>query len=151
MRDVAARDSSSIEALTLGDRGVEAPQLGLRILGDEVRDDDARLVQHDMAEPDAVGERRAALMQRAPERGRLPGRERLQLARGDHLGEHHGGGLERLDLLVGVDPVRPVLDDEHAERVAGPQDRHAEEGVVDLLAGLRPVGEGRVRLGVGER
>ena len=45
----------------------------------------------------------------------------------------------------------PILDDEDAERVAGPKQRHAEEGVVDLLAGLGPVREGRVRLGVGER
>ena len=33
---------------------------------------------------------------------------------------------------------------------AGAQDRHAEEGVVDLLAGLRQVAEGRVRLRVGQ-
>ena len=77
--------------------------------------------------------------------------QRLQLARGEHLGQHHGGGLERLDLLLGIDPVGAVLDDQDAERVAGAQQRHAEEGVVDLLAGLGLVGEGRVALGVGER
>ena len=43
-----------------------------------------------------------------------------------------------------------ILDDEDAEGAAGPEDRHAEEGVERLLAGLRLVGEGRVRLGVGE-
>ncbi len=105
-----------------------------------------------MAEADAVGEGDAALVQRSPQgRAGLGERQRLQLARGDHLRQHHGGGLERLDLLLGVDPARPVLHDEDAEGVAGPQQRHAEEGVVDLLARLRLVGEGRVRLGVGQR
>ena len=80
----------------------------------------------------------------------LDRRQRLQLARGEHLGQHHGGGLEGLDLFLGIDPVGAVLDDQHAERVAGAQQRHAQEGVVDLFAGLGLVGEGRVALGVGE-
>ena len=107
-------------------------------------------MQHDLAEPDALGEAGAGQMQRpaAGDVGAGPG-ERLQLARGDHLGEHHRRGQQRLDLLLGIDAVRPVLHDEHAERLAGAQHRHAEEGVVDLLAGLGPVGEGRVVLGVG--
>ena len=70
-----------------------------------------------------------------------------ELARGDHLGEHHRGGLQRLLFLLGIGAPRPVLHHQHAERVAGAQHRHAEEGVVDLLAGLRPVGEGRMVLG----
>ena len=67
--------------------------------------------------------------------------DRLQLARGDHLGEQHRGDLQRLDLLLGIGAARAVLHDEHAERVAAAQDRHAEEGVVDFLARLRLVGE----------
>ena len=43
-----------------------------------------------------------------------------------------------------------VLHDEDAERVAGAQHGHAEEGLVDLLARLRLVGEGGVRLRVGQ-
>ena len=73
-----------------------------------------------------------------------------ELARGDHLGEHHRGGLQRLLFLLGIGAPRPVLHHQHAERVAGAQHRHAEEGVVDLFAGLRPVGEGRVVLGLRE-
>ena len=46
--------------------------------------------------------------------------------------------------------MRPVLDDEYAERAAGAEDRHAEEGGVLLLAGFRQVVEGRVRLRVGQ-
>ena len=49
-----------------------------------------------------------------------------------------------------VGAVGAVLHDEHAERAAGAQHRHAEERVVDLLARLRQVGEGRMRLRVGE-
>ena len=63
---------------------------------------------------------------------------------------HHGGGLQRLHLLVAVVALGAVLHREHADGVAAAQDRHAEEGVVDLLTGLRPVGEGGVDLGVGK-
>ena len=74
----------------------------------------------------------------------------FHLAGREHLGQHHGGGLQRLDLLFGVGAVGAVLHDEHAERAPGAQHRHAEEGVVDLLARLRQVGEGRMRLRVGQ-
>jgi hypothetical protein len=43
--------------------------------------------------------------------------------------------------------VGAVLHHQNTERVAGAQDRDAEERVVDLLAGLRPVREGRMALG----
>ena len=133
------------------DRRLQPCDLGLDILGDQGLHHDARLVQHHMAEADAVGEHDAARADGAACRGSGIGRQSLQLARGDHLREHHRGGLERLDLLVGIDAVGLVLDGEHAERVAGAQQRHAEEGVIGLLARLRTVGEGRVRLRVGER
>ena len=81
--------------------------------------------------------------------GAGPG-QRLELARGDHLGQHHRDGLERLDLLLGIDALGPVLHHQHAERLAAAQDRHAEEGVVDLLARLGLVGEGGVVLRVGQ-
>ena len=120
------------------DRGFEPLQLLRHVVGDEIGDDDARLVQHDVAERDAVVERDAGEVQR-PAGGGLgaglgDGRE---LARGDHLGEHHRGGLQRLLFLLGIGAPRPVLHHQHAERIAGAQDRHAEEGVVDLFAGLR--------------
>ena len=90
-----------------------------------------------MAERDAVVERQAGELQR-PARGRLGAGlgDRGKLARGDHLGEHHRGGLQRLLFLLGVGATRPVLHHQHAERAAGAQDRHAEEGVVNLFAGL---------------
>ncbi len=102
-------------------------------------------MQHHVAERDAVVERRADDVELAAS-GRFEAGlgERGELARGDHLGDHHRGGLERLLLLVRIGALRPVLDDQHAEDIAGAQDRHAQERVVDLLAGLGPVRERRV-------
>ena len=78
-------------------------------------------------------------------------RDRLQFAGGDHLGDHHGGGLGRLDLLLAIAAMGTVLHHQHAERIARTQDRHAEEAVIDLLAGLRLVGEGRMDLCIDEK
>ena len=133
------------------DRLGQAAALELDILGDQAGDDDARLMQHHMAERHAFGDG-----QPREARGELAARllaDRLgnaEAARGDRLGEHHGGGLERLDLLVAILTLGAVLNREHADRVAAAQDRHAAERVVDFLAGLGPVGERRVMLRVGE-
>ena len=104
-----------------------------------------------MTERDAFAERLALEVKRPP-RGRLGAgrRQRRQLAGGDHLREHHRRGLQRLDFLLRIGAPGAVLHHQHAERVAGAQDRHAEEGVVDFLAGFRPVGIGRMRLRVGQ-
>ena len=119
------------------------------VVGDEIGDDDARLVQHDVPHRDAIAQCRAFDVDRAPRRRLGAGqRQRRELARGDHLGQHHGGGLQRLDFFFRIGAPRPVLHHQHAERIAGAQDRHAEEGVIDFLAGLRPEGEGRMRLRV---
>jgi hypothetical protein len=64
------------------------------------------------------------------------------------LGQHHGGGLQHLDVLVGVFLVGLVLDGEHAQHVAVAQHRHGQEGMIDLLARLGAVGEGRMVLRV---
>ena len=77
--------------------------------------------------------------------------ERLQFAGGDHFGQQHRRGLERLDFLFRIGAAGAVLHDENAERIAAAQDGHAEEGLIDFLAGFRPIGEGRMSLGVGER
>ena len=129
----------------------EPPLLELDILGNQLGDDDARLVQHDMAERHAFGDGKAG------EAGALVAARILrafvahdQTARGDHLGDHHGSGLKRLDLLVAVMTLGAVLHRQYADGVTAPEDRHTEEGMVDLLAGFRPVGEGRVDLRVSE-
>ena len=47
-------------------------------------------------------------------------------------------------------PHGAVLHRQNADRVAAAQDRHAEEGVIDLLARLGAIGEGRMMLRIGE-
>ena len=69
----------------------------------------------------------------------------------DQLRQHHGDGLQRLDLFLVVLAAGAVLHDQHAEHAAGAHDRHAGQRVVDLLAGFRPVGELRMALRVVER
>jgi hypothetical protein len=111
------------------DRRFEAPELLRHVIGDEIGDDDARLVQHDVAERDAVVERRSAQVQR-PSRsrlGRARARQRGDSPRGDHLGEHHSGGLQRLLFLLGIGAPRPVLHHQHASVLPGAQHRHAEK------------------------
>jgi len=97
-------------------------------------------VQHGVAEAESFGDRLSLDRQRAPQHGGrgLTG-ERLQLARGDHFGEQHRRRLQRLDFFFGIGAPRPVLHDEHAERRAAAQHRHAEEGLINLFAGLRLV------------
>ena len=147
--DVAALQHAVEIGAQLGQRGVQPLDFLRQVLGDVVVDDDARLVQHDMAERDAVGQDRAGLVQRMPRRGLGAGlRQRGQFARGDHLRQHHRGGLQRLDLFLDIGALGAVLHHQHAERIAGAQDRHAEEGVVDFLAGLRAEREGGVALRV---
>ncbi len=46
--------------------------------------------------------------------------------------------------------MRPVLHDEDAENPAAPQDRHAHQGLIDLLAGLGAEDEIRMVLRVGQ-
>ena len=152
MGHVATLDQLVDGQAHLGDGRIEAQEFRLDVLGDEVLDHHPGLVEHHMAEAHAVGQRNAPLVDRAAKRNAgLDRRQRLQFAGGEHLRHHHGGGLKGLDLFLGIDPVGAVLDDQDAERIAGAQQRHAEEGVVDLLARLGLIGEGRVALGVGER
>ena len=143
--DVAMLDQPVEIGAQGGDGGIEALEFARHVVGDDIGDDDARLVQHDMAERDAVRQRGAGKMHGVAG-GRLGAGtgERRQLAGGDHLGEHHRRGLQRLFFFLGIGAPRAVLHHHHAERIAGAQDRHAEEGVVDFFAGFRPVAEGRV-------
>ena len=74
-----------------------------------------------------------------------------QFAAGDQLGDDHRDRLQDLDLVLGVMAQGPVLHHQHAEDPAAAQDRHAHQRVIDLLAGLRAIGEIGMRLRVGER
>ena len=143
--DVAMLDQP-VEIFAQGrDGGVEPLEFVRHIVGDNVGDDHARLVQHDVTERDAVRQRTAGEMHRVA-RGRFGARagERGQLAGCNHLGEHHRRRLQRFFFFLGIGTARAVLYDQHAERVAGAQDRHAEERMVDFFAGFRAVREGRM-------
>src|SRR3546814_2042081 len=58
---------------------------------------------------------------------------------GQHLRQHHGDGLQRLDLLLRVVALGAVLHHEDAEQAPAAHDRHAHQRLVDLLAGLGKV------------
>ena len=150
--DVAALEQQVEVGAQRVERGIEALQFLLRVVGDQLGHDHARLVQHHMAEPDAVGDRRGLRAGAGDaRRARGPGlRQRGELARRDGLGEHHRGGLQRLLFVLRIGALRAVLHHQHAERVAGAQDRDAEERMVDLFAGLGAEREGRMVLRVGE-
>ena len=131
------------------DRAAQMLQFLRHVVGDEIGDDDPRLMQHDMAERDTLAQGRAFDVNGAPCRRFGAGhRHRREFAGGDHLRQHHGGGLQRFDFFFRISAPGAVLHDQNAERIAGAQDRHAEERMVDLFAGFRPVREGRMGLGV---
>ena len=118
----------------------------LGVLGDEVDDDDARIVQHDFAERDPVGEARALEDARTAEidvGARLD--QRIEVRGRDHLGEQRRRGQHRLDLVFTEDAMVLVLDHENAERLPGAQHRHAEERAVGVFPRFRTVGEGGMR------
>ncbi len=134
------------------DGGPEPLLLAGDVVGEQLFGRDGGLVQHRLAEGDALGQPHAAqplgLVRRdldVLELG-LP----QELALGDQLGQDHGDDLQVLDLVLGVDPLGAVLDDEHADGPAAAQQGHAQEGVVGVFAGLGPVGEGRMGRGVRE-
>ncbi len=133
-------------------RLVQAHLLGLGVLGQQVLRRHRRLVQDDMAEGQAFREA-LALQALGTMRRDLDVAQFLlaqKLARGDGLGQHHGDGLDVLDLVLVVAPLGAVLDDQHPDRAAAAQQRGAEEGVVGILAGLGPVGEAGMRGRVGQ-
>ena len=76
--DVAALQHAVEVGAQFRQRRIQPLDLLGQVLGDVIGDDDARLVQHDMAERDAVGQDRAGLLQRMPrrrlERRAAPGR-----------------------------------------------------------------------------
>ena len=115
------------------------------ILGDEVGHHDARVVQHHLAQRDAVGKAHAVERARPPEVDILPRLDqRVEIGGRDHLGENRRRGQHRLGFVLAIDPVLAVLHDQHAQRLPGPQHRHAEECAERLFAGFRPIGESRV-------
>ena len=150
--DEVAGGQHLVERLAqLADRAVEALQLGLRAFGQKAGDLDARLVEPSPADRHTLDQAGAV---QAPHGGGIGGDVGIlapidQLAGRKHLGQDRGDHLHRLDLVLGIGLARPVLHRQHAHDLADPQDRHAQERVVDLLAGLREIAEVGVALRVG--
>ena len=118
-----------------------------------VSHDDARLVQHDVAEADALGEASPVQLQRAAHRMSAAGRGDAPAARprrSSRRAPSRWSGAPRSPPRCRRGWAR-FCTTSTPRVLPAAQDRHAEEGVVDLLAGLRLVGEGRVVLRVGER
>ena len=130
----------------------KALQFAICVLSHDLRDDHAWLMQHHMAKAHAISDRRT-LERDGATRGDFGAgaHDGLQLARCNHLGQQHRNGFENLDLFFRIGALDAVLHDQHAQRIAAAQDRHAKEGIVDLFARLRPVGEGGVGLRVVQR
>ena len=67
---------------------------------------------------------------------------------GDKLRQHHGGGLQRLDLDLFVAARVDMLDAQHTHGAFPVDDRHTGEGMEFLLARFGAIGEIGVRLGL---
>ena len=129
--------------LKIGDGGGQPPLLGGAVVGQELFGRHRRLMQHDHAIGQALGEP-DALHPLGLVRGDLERALGDQFAAGDHLGQDHGDDLEVLDLLLAIDALGAVLHHQHPDGAAAAQQRHAQEGVEGIFAGFWPVGEGRV-------
>ena len=131
---------------------LEALLLLCCILRNDALNDDARLVQHGSPDRNARGELHTVDTQGQQtdtvDLLHLVGAD--DVAGRDHFRQHHGDGLQRLDLFLVVLATRAVLHHQHAQHAAGAQDRDAGKRVIDLFAGFRPVGELWVGLRVGE-
>ncbi len=132
--------------LQSGDGGLQPLLLARHVVGEQLLRRDGGLVQHRLAEGEAVGQPDPAHALGPVWRDLDPAQLRIaeQVALRHHLGQDHGDDLQVLDLVLGVDPLGAVLDHQHPDRPSAAQQRHPEEGVIGVLAGLRPVGEGRV-------
>ncbi len=139
----------------VGDRLAQALVLDAGILGDDLADGEARLVQDGDAEGEAAVQA-GAFEPRRRRRHRLGGEE-VRAVDGDaarhHLGEDHRHRLQRLDFLVRILALSGVLHRQHADDAAAAQDRHAHQRVIGLLSGFRAEGEVGMDLAIrqGER
>ena len=134
----------------LAEGRIDPVALGLDVLGDRMLDHDARLVEHGLA----LGHAGDQLEPGEPQRTGAPQASAAcavdQPRAGDHFGQDHGHGLQRLDLDVLVAPRLGMLDGEHADRAFEAHDRNAGEAVETLFARFRLVKEGRVLGRLGE-
>ena len=127
--------------------------LGVGVFGNDLPDDDFRLVQQrrsnrqpriDAKPVETHRQRHAAAALRHLERVD-------QFAARRELCDNHRDRLQHLDFVFGVMARRPVLHDEHAQDAIATQDRRAHQRMIDFLAGLRAIREIGMCLRVGQR
>ena len=91
-----------------------------RVIRNEIGNHNAWLMQHRITQTNPVRQRLTGKRQGARKRNiRSRMSKRFQLTGGNDLGEHHRGGLQRLDFLIRIKTVRAVLNNENAKRIAG--------------------------------
>ena len=147
--NIAARKHVVDREAERTERQFEPPHLLVAVLIEEIGDDNARLVQHDVTKSDAFIEGKTRKT-RWPAQVEFDARpcEARQIAGGDHLGDHHRRRFQRFELVLAIVPLGAVLDDENAQCAPCPQHRYAKERIVDFFARLRKVSESRVLLGI---
>ena len=131
-------------------RRVEACLFACSILGDQPVGADMRLEQYGHALHQTAGKSPALQPLRLGlahvEAGHFLGID--DIAGSHDLGEHHGHGLQRVDLVLADLALHCRLRRQHTNQAATAQDRHADKSVEGFFAGLGPVGEGGVRTGI---
>ena len=120
--------------------------LGLGVVSHDMFDGDAGLVIDGDAAGEALHQLQPGEPLRPAEHCWKPGTVLIDQAGVlDQFGEHHGHGLQRLDLDLFIAPWFNVLDAQHPRGALAPDDRHTGERMVFVLAGFRTVRE----IGVG--
>ena len=133
------------------DRLVQPCKFAHRIVGDGVGNDDARLVQPDMALRGAFLRAGAAKQNRLAVAGGHCRALADECAQFGHFGQHHGDHLDGIDLFVRKQAGLLRLHDKHAQLFAEALDRHAHERAIGLFAGFGHVsksGRGRGVIGI---
>ena len=110
--DIAARQHVVDREPQRAKRRFQPPRFLVAVLVEKVGDDDAGLMEHDVPQADSFveGETREA---GRPAKVKLDSGtgEPCQIAGGDHLSDHHGGGFEGFQLVVAIVPLGAVLHD----------------------------------------
>ncbi len=138
---------SSRPVLHLRQRAREPPRLPVRVVGQQAGRGLAQTEADHRADGDA-GHQRHALEAPRHGGGQALGGTIGGPARRQHLGQQHRHRLQHLGLVRLVAARRAVLHRQHPQRPPGAAHRHRQHRGEPLLAGLRPVGEGRVVLRV---
>ncbi len=115
------------------ERIIQAFQLCRYVLREEFENGRPGLMQRNVTERKTIREGRSLQGDRRFPAARRGHDGSGKGARSDHLRQHHRRRFERLDLLGRIFPLDLVLNREHADGAPLTNDRHAEEGMINLL------------------